>query len=134
VEKEIGQISKELINNRIDSVDRRTRWQEKIQAPLREMLEGVWKGFSSDVSELEKLFAKASEPPSVAPPQVVDAIKKNDEILSQLQAVLADMLEIQDQTAIIDMLRDIIQSSDQLIDETKNHKKNQDRKALELLK
>ncbi len=134
VEKEIGQISKELINNRIDSVDRRTRWQEKIQAPLREMLDGVWKGFSNDVSELEKLFAKASEPPAVAPSQVVDAIKKNDEILSRLQAVLADMLEIQDQTAIIDMLRDIIQSSDQLIDETKNHKKNQDRKALELLK
>lgn len=134
VEKEIGQISKELINNRIDSVDRRTRWQEKIQAPLREMLDGIWKGFSNDVSELEKLFGKATEPPSVAPIQVVDAIKKNDEILSRLQTVLADMLEIQDQTAIIDMLRDIIQSSDQLIDETKNHKKNQDRKALELLK
>lgn len=134
VEKEIGQISKELINNRIDSVDRRTRWQQKIQAPLREMLDGVWKGFSSDVAELEKAFSKATEPPNPSPTQVVDAMKKNDEILSRLQAVLADMLEIQDQTAIIDMLRDIIQSSDQLMDETKNHKKNQDRKALELLK
>jgi hypothetical protein len=134
VEREIGQISKELIHNRIDSVDRRTRWQEKIQAPLREMLDGVWKGFSGDIAELEKLFSKASEPLTVAPTQLIDAIKKNDEILSRLQAVLADMLEIQDQTAIIDMLRDIIQSSDQLIDETKTHKKNQDRKALELLK
>lgn len=134
VEKEIGQISKELVNNRIDSVDRRTRWQEKIQAPLRQMLDGVWKEFSSDVAELEKTFSKATEPPTPPPSQVVDALKKNDEILSRLQAVLADMLEIQDQTAIIDMLRDIIQSSDQLMNETKTHKKNQDRKALELLK
>ncbi len=53
VEKEIQQIAKELINNRVESVDRRTRWQEKIQQPLRSLLDTKWTEFAKQVAELE---------------------------------------------------------------------------------
>ena len=151
VEKEIAQIAKELINNRIDSVDRRTRWQEKIQLPLRTLLDNEWVELSRNTQDLEKLFAKGASAPAPAStpvpgegagdgdalgevgPLIGDAIKQNDGVLIMLHSILADMLEIQDQTAIIDMLREIIDNSNALIEETKEYKKEQDRNALDFL-
>jgi ribosomal protein L29 len=132
VEKEIAQISRELINNRVDSVDRRTRWQDKIQKPLLQVLEKDWIPFSNDLASLEKLFLKSPESSDDAKRLLGRSIEQNILILAALQTILADMLEIQDQTAIIDMLRDLIDNSSQMIDETKGYKKQQDRKALDL--
>ncbi len=133
VEKEIGQIGRELVNNRIDSVDRRTRWQEKIQRPLRSMLDTTWTEFASQTASLEKRFSQLDPNSEDIRANLLEALKLNDQAISTLESILADMLELQDQTAIIDMLRDIIDSSSQLIEETKGYKKDQDRKALELL-
>lgn len=172
VEKEIAQIAKELINNRIDSVDRRTRWQEKIQLPLHRLLDESWQDLLKHTQSLEKSFSRGvasanssgdskstpldssaaarteeTAPTSLTDPSnasanqnppikdtIVQAIKANDESLARLQSILADMLEIQDQTAIIDMLREIIDNSNSLIEETKDYKKEQDRKALDFLR
>lgn len=134
VEREMDQIAKELVNNRIDSIDRRTRWQEKIQKPLKDMIDTPWKSLSSRMGQLEKLFAKTPDDSDAAKLLIEGAIEKNNEVAAILQSILADMLEIQDQTAIVDMLRDIIENSTQVIDETKSYKKAQDKKALDFLK
>jgi hypothetical protein len=134
VEREMDQISKELVNNRIDSIDRRTRWQEKIQQPLRSMIDTPWKSLATQVGLLEKLFSKNPDDSEAAKLLIGVAIEKNNEVAAILQSILADMLEIQDQTAIVDMLRDIIENSTQVMDETKSYKKAQDKKALDFLK
>lgn len=134
VEREMDQISKELVNNRIDSIDRRTRWQEKIQKPLRSMIDTPWKSLATQVGLLEKLFSKTPEDSETARQLIGAAIEQNNEVAAILQSILADMLEIQDQTAIVDMLRDIIENSTQVMDETKSYKKAQDKKALDFLK
>jgi hypothetical protein len=134
VEREMDQISKELVNNRIDSIDRRTRWQEKIQKPLRAMIDTPWKSLATQVGLLEKLFSKNPDDSETARQLIEAAIEKNNEVSVILQSILADMLEIQDQTAIVDMLRDIIENSTQMMDETKSYKKAQDKKALDFLK
>jgi hypothetical protein len=134
VEREMDQISKELVNNRIDSIDRRTRWQEKIQQPLRSMIDTPWKSLATQVGLLEKLFSKNPDDSEAARLLIGVAIEKNNEVAAILQSILADMLEIQDQTAIVDMLRDIIENSTQVMDETKSYKKAQDKKALDFLK
>jgi hypothetical protein len=134
VEREMDQISKELVNNRIDSIDRRTRWQEKIQKPLRTMIDTPWKSLATQVGLLEKSFSKSPDDSEAARKLIEAAIEKNNEVSAILQSILADMLEIQDQTAIVDMLRDIIENSTQVMDETKSYKKAQDKKALDFLK
>jgi hypothetical protein len=134
VEREMDQISKELVNNRIDSIDRRTRWQDKIQKPLRSMIDTPWKSLATQVGLLEKLFSKDPNDSGTAKQLIGAAIEKNNEIAAILQSILADMLEIQDQTAIVDMLRDIIENSTQVMDETKSYKKAQDKRALDFLK
>jgi hypothetical protein len=134
VEREMDQISKELVNNRIDSIDRRTRWQEKIQQPLRSMIDTPWKSLATQVGLLEKLFSKNPDDSEAAKLLIGVAIEKNNDVAAILQSILADMLEIQDQTAIVDMLRDIIENSTQVMDETKSYKKAQDKKALDFLK
>jgi hypothetical protein len=83
---------------------------------------------------LEKLFSKTPEDSETARQLIGAAIEKNNEVAAILQSILADMLEIQDQTAIVDMLRDIIENSTQVMDETKSYKKAQDKKALDFLK
>lgn len=130
VEKEIQQIAKELINNRVESVDRRTRWQEKIQQPLRSLLDTKWAEFAKQVAELEKLFAKSPDEQTRIDGLTRSSVEKNNEIIVDLNAILSDMLEIQDQTAIIDMLRDIIDDNGSLIEETKGLKKERERKEL----
>jgi hypothetical protein len=130
VEKEIQQIAKELINNRVESVDRRTRWQDKIQQPLRSLLDTKWAEFAKQVSELEKLFAKSPDEQTRIDGLNRSSVEKNNEIIVDLNAILSDMLEIQDQTAIIDMLRDIIDDNGSLIEETKGLKKERERKEL----
>ncbi|XZE19200.1 hypothetical protein SH449x_004513 [Pirellulaceae bacterium SH449] len=130
VEREILQIAKELINNRVESTDRRTRWQEKIQQPLRSMLDTKWGVFAKGVSELEKLLAKTPDDQAPISELTRSSVERSNEIIVDLNAILSDMLEIQDQTAIIDMLRDIIDNNSSLIEETKGLKKERERKEL----
>lgn len=130
VEREILQIAKELINNRVESTDRRTRWQEKIQQPLRSMLDTKWGVFAKGVSELEKLLAKTPDDQNRIDELTRSSVERSNEIIVDLNAILSDMLEIQDQTAIIDMLRDIIDNNSSLIEETKGLKKERERKEL----
>lgn len=130
VEREILQIAKELINNRVESTDRRTRWQEKIQQPLRYMLDTKWGVFAKGVSELEKLLSKTPDDQVRIDELTRSSVERSNEIIVDLNAILSEMLEIQDRTAIIDMLRDIIDNNSSLIEETKGLKKERERKEL----
>jgi hypothetical protein len=98
------------------------------------MIDTPWKSLATQVGLLEKLFSKNPDDSEAAKLLIGVAIEKNNEVAAILQSILADMLEIQDQTAIVDMLRDIIENSTQVMDETKSYKKAQDKKALDFLK
>ena len=63
VEVEIGQIRLELVNNRIDSEDRRTRLEDKVRKPLVRVLEQLWPAMATEINSLEKLAVKSTSAP-----------------------------------------------------------------------
>jgi hypothetical protein len=131
VEKELHQINRELINNRIDSADRRTRLEDKVRTPMLIVLDQKWPLLSKEVLLLEKTLTRREQPAADAPLKMDDPIEKTNEIIVLLNTILNDMIDIQDFNEMIDMVRGILDDQTKLYDKTKQEKKKQD---LELLK
>lgn len=131
VEKELHQINRELINNRIDSADRRTRLEDKVRTPMLIVLDQKWPLLSKEVLLLEKTLTRRELPASDEPLKMEDSIEKTNEIIVLLNTILNDMIDIQDFNEMIDMVRGILDDQTKLYDKTKQEKKKQD---LELLK
>jgi ribosomal protein L29 len=129
VRSEIAQILAELINNRIDSKDRRERLELKIQIPLVALLGSPWESFSKGVAELEKVVSRES--PSDREQKINVLLTQNAEIIAALTAILNDMIDIQDFNEVIDMVRDMLEDQSEVLEQTKAEQK---RRLLEALK
>jgi hypothetical protein len=129
VRSEIAQILAELINNRIDSKDRRERLELKIQIPLVALLGSPWGSFSKGVAELEKVVSRES--PSDREQKINLLLTQNAEIIAALTAILNDMIDIQDFNEVIDMVRDMLEDQNEVLEQTKAEQK---RRLLEALK
>ena len=125
VEREITQINQELINNRIDSVDRRTRLEDKIRKPLLVVLDQSWGPMASDVREIEKSFSKSTKTDSKADELLPNAIDKSNQIIVALSEILNDMINIQDFNEVLDMVRGIIDEQGKVLEKTKQEQKKQ---------
>ncbi len=120
-------IREELINNRVDSEDRKVRLQEQIADPLRRIGQTLFPQLEADLKDLEQ---KLADP--VASDQAVDAaVQQADQILLELDRVLQKMLELETFNELMNIVRSLIEDQQQLIDKTK---KAQTDEALELLK
>ena len=125
VEREITQINQELINNRIDSVDRRTRLEDKIRKPLLVVLDQSWGPMASDVREIEKSFSKSIKAEFKADELLPNAIDKSNQIILALSEILNDMINIQDFNEVLDMVRGIIDEQGKVLEKTKQEQKKQ---------
>lgn len=129
VASEIGQIVAELINNRVDSKDRRERLEVKIQRPLASVMTTQWEPFAKFLRELESRLSKQGSP---LPPEEIEAlVAKNNEIIALLTAILNDMIDIQDFNEVIDMVRGMLDDQSQVLERTKEEQK---KRLLEALK
>ena len=126
---EISNLVAELINNRIDSKDRRERLEEKIKIPLADLLESQWQPFSSNIADLEPIAPKAT--PEEFSKKIEQAIAQNNELIASLNAILADMIELQDLNEIIERVRGLLDNQSKLLD---NAKEEQKKSVLDLLK
>ena len=119
----------ELINNRIDSKDRRERLGQKIKIPLEALLESKWKPFAMQITQLEGTIGKlTAEELSV---QIDQSVANNNDIIATLNAILADMIEIQDLNEIIDRVRGLLDQQSKYLDRSKQEQK---KSTLDLLK
>jgi hypothetical protein len=126
---EISLLVAELINNRIDSKDRRDRLGDKIKTPLSGLIETKWKPFASDIQQFEVSMAKWSSEEFAG--KIDTAIAQNNEIIVGLNAILSDMIEIQDLNEIIDRVRGMLDQQSKTLDRTKQEQK---KSTLDLLK
>ena len=126
---EISMLVAELTNNRIDSNDRRERLGNKIKAPLESLLESKWKPFALQINQLEGTLAKLT--PEELSSQIDQGVAKNNEIIASLNAILADMIEIQDLNEIIDRVRGLLDQQSKILDRSKQEQK---KSTLDLLK
>ncbi len=126
---EIAQIVAELINNRVDSKDRRERLEQKIKLPLANLMQSQWTPFAAEINALESSVAK--ETPSETSKKLEQTILKNNEIIDALTTILNDMIDIQDFNEVIDMVRDLLNNQDKVLEKTKQEQK---KRVLDLLK
>jgi hypothetical protein len=126
---EISLLVAELINNRIDSKDRRDRLGDKIKTPLSDLIETKWKPFAQDIEGFETSLAKWS--PEEFAGKIDSAIVQNNEMIVALNAILSDMIEIQDLNEIIDRVRGLLDQQSKILDRSKEQQK---KSTLDLLK
>ncbi|MHB8970384.1 MAG: hypothetical protein ACYC3X_12665 [Pirellulaceae bacterium] len=120
-------IRAELINNRVDSEDRKVRLKEQIADPLRRIGETMFPELERQLKDLEQKL----NDPSTSDLSVDAAVQQADNILLELDKVLQKMLELETFNELMNIVRSLIEDQSQLIDETKKARSSE---ALELLK
>ena len=120
-------IREELINNRIDSEELKTRLQEGIAAPLKRIAE-------QRIPELEHRLADLLDSladDAVAPERRDRAVAESDAVLAAMREVLSRMIELEDFNEAIAVLRQIIEKQETLNRQTEQSHKDRLRGLLE---
>jgi len=117
----------ELMNNRVDTEDRKRRLQEEIAVPLQIIANDDFPRLIEKLLELEKLVGDEDREPTMAE----ETLQQTDELLADMQLVLDRMLELETYNELIDLVRALISEQEALNEKTK---KEQKKRALDLLK
>lgn len=120
-------IREEMINNRIDTEESKTRLEQGIADPLRRIADEMFAELGRRLDGLQGVIKdKAAGPESRNL-----AIAQVDAILLQMDQVLRRMLELEDFNEAVDLLRSIISSQEKINAETKKRHKESLRDLLE---
>ena len=103
----------QLRNNRLDSIDRQLRLKEKVIVRLNRVVDFYFlklvRGTSSaKAANEERRFAK----------NIFDIVTVLESIVSELENVKNNMLDIESFNEIIDLVRGILEEQDELLKET----------------
>ena len=124
----------QLINNRIDSEDRKARFTDQIIAPLRSIGQESMPQLSTQVGELESVLRDFQISPDDSQlSQETDslaesAIEQTDVTLKQLDNVLSVLLKFETQNELLEIVRGMIKQQNEIKERTK---KESQRKAFE---
>ncbi len=108
----------QLVNNRIDSVDRQQRLQEQVEKPLTRLLAGEYVELDRQMSRLQTAVQsnRGKEP-------AASAAKSLEQVLEQLELVKQSMLNIEGFNEIVELLRNLRDEQERLLKETEEAQK-----------
>jgi hypothetical protein len=113
------ELREEMINNRVDTKELRTRLKEGISDPLKQIVD---RRFSDLLKQLKQLSGQLSNPEAAVSTQAA-AVAQIDTILVEMKQVLDKMLELETFNEVLDTLRQIIDAQEKVNDETKQQQK-----------
>ncbi len=131
-------IRDELINNRVDTEDRKVRLQQQLADPLERIAKDLFPELDVRLQKIEKRLDKQLEtlaqrgdddPETVA--LADSAVQQADRILQAMNDVLQNMLNLETYNELLDIVRTLIDEQKNLVENTKKQQKKQ---VLELLK
>jgi hypothetical protein len=114
-------IREELINNRVDSEDRKTRLQNEVVDPLEHIGSVLFPELDSRLQILETKL----DDPQAGPPAAAAAVTKANEILIELDKVLQRLIKFETYNELLDIVRALIKEQEDLIGQTKSEQKRQ---------
>jgi hypothetical protein len=117
----------ELINNRVDTEELKTRLKDGIADPLRRIVDGRFPGLETQLRELQARLAD----PQAAQASQAAALAQADVILVEMKQVLDRMLELETFNEVLDMLRSVIAAQEKLNGATKAQQKQKARALLD---
>ncbi len=115
----LDDILQEMVNNRVDSVDRRERIGTGVRDPLRQIVEEPLQRLRDQILEIENSVADLPK----AVQNTAQAVETAEDVLLRLTAVLDKMLDLESYNEILDMVRELIGDQNDLLDETKAERK-----------
>ncbi len=131
VEREINQINQELINNRIDSIDRRTRLEDKIRNPLLKLLDQSWPPMANDIRSIEKSLSRQPKMEVNLSNLLTSSIEKSKQTIVALNAILHDMIKILEFNELKEAINGMLEDQGKILEKTK---REQNKQVLDLLK
>ncbi len=111
-------IREELINNRVDTQERKIRLKEQIADPIKEIAGPLCTELANRLAVLEKELEKPGGPQAAA-----DGVAQIDRVLLEMENVLAQMLDLESYNELIEIVRELIKEQDELRDDTKKEHK-----------
>ena len=115
-------LREELINNRVDTEDRKKRLQELISEPLQLIGETMFPELQRRLELLEKtlladLTAKRYDA-QAGTTEANDALQQANDVLAELEKILQHMLDLETFNELLDIVRQLMKDQEKLIDET----------------
>jgi len=127
-----GDIREELINNRVDTEDRKQRIQEQIVAPLEAIGQAMCPELDRRLDALaQRLDVRVKDQATLVQedPETISladaTVAQTDQILLAMDQVLQNMLDIEDYNELLDRVRNLIAEQEGLLDETRKAQKQQ---------
>jgi hypothetical protein len=125
-------IREELINNRVDTEDRKERIQTQIVEPVQNIaatmfpeLQQTIDALTTRLDERSREAVDAAEEDTDTVSRAEAALAKTEQVLLAIDSVLQNMLDIEDFNELLDRVRDLISEQEGLLDETKKAQKQQ---------
>lgn len=115
VSASFADIRAELINNRVDTEERKTRLKDQIADPLDKLARTM---FPELEKRLEQMQATADDP-SASPATSQAAAEQASAILLSLDEVLQRMLDLETYNELVELVRSLIEEQEKLMSETK---------------
>lgn len=115
----LGDLLEEMVNNRVDSVDRRQRIGDGVRDPLRQVID-------QPLARLRETLATVTtglDRPQDVSRGMAQAVSLADQVLLDLTAVLDKMLDLESYNEILDLFRGLIDDQERLLEETKQRQK-----------
>ena len=121
VAESFDDIRLQLINNRVDSEDRKIRLAKKIVQPLRDLPIGVMAELRNAVVELESVIKPVMDVSTNNTAAMLSdsSIQLTDKTLIQLDEVLSILVKYETQNELLDIVRRMIAEQEELLDQTK---------------
>jgi hypothetical protein len=123
------EIREELINNRIDSEDRKNRLKDLIADPLQLIGEKMFPELEARLDRLEKVLlqdlnAKRYDPQAGASEAEQSVAQVND-ILAELDKILQQMLDLETFNELLDIVRQLIADQGRVTERTEAQRKQE---------
>jgi len=120
-------IREELINNRVDTEDRKKRLKDLIADPLNKTCAEQFPLLDQKMQALETKLREAGVKlvPAEAAPLADDTIDQANLVLLQLEEVLARMQDLETYNELLEIVRDLLKDQQKLIERTQQERKRQ---------
>jgi hypothetical protein len=128
-------IREELINNRVDTEDRKNRLKEQIADPLNQTCAEQFPRLDERLAALETKLREGgvNVAPSEAGPLSDQAIDQANLVLNELEAVLAKMQDLETYNELLEIVRDLLKDQEKMLQRTEQERKRQTLEELKKL-
>lgn len=120
-------IREELINNRVDTEDRKNRLKEQIADPLNKTCAEEFPILDQRLAAAETYLREggAGALKDKAGPLADEAVDQAYTVLTQLEEVLARMQDLETYNELLEIVRDLLKDQEKLIERTQQERKRQ---------